>query len=39
MREEGIKAIWVRPYIRITIAPYFDNNLKNILDRDESLQS
>jgi putative transposase len=34
MREEGIKAIWVRPYIRTTIDPDFDNKLKNILNRD-----
>ncbi len=34
MREEGIKAIWVRPYIRTTIDPDFDIKLKNILDRD-----
>jgi len=34
MREEGIKAIWVRPYIRTTINPDFDNKLRNILDRD-----
>src|SRR5690606_31594609 len=34
MREEGIKAIWIRPYVRTTIDPDFDINLKNILDRD-----
>jgi putative transposase len=34
MREEGIKAIWVRPYIRTTIDPDFDIKLKNILNRD-----
>lgn len=34
MREEGIKAIWVRPYVRTTIDPDFDIKLKNILDRD-----
>lgn len=34
MREEGIKAIWVRPYIRTTIDPDFDNKLKNILNRE-----
>ncbi|SDG57579.1 putative transposase [Desulfosporosinus hippei DSM 8344] len=34
MREEGIKAIWVRPYTRTTIDPDFDNKLKNILNRD-----
>lgn len=34
MREEGIQAIWVRPYIRTTINPDFDIKLKNILNRD-----
>jgi putative transposase len=34
MREEGIKAIWVRPYVRTTIDPEFDTKLKNILNRD-----
>lgn len=34
MREEGIRAIWVRPYVRTTIDPDFDNKLKNILNRD-----
>lgn len=34
MREEGIKAIWVRPYIRTTIDPDFDIKLKNVLNRD-----
>ena len=33
MREEGIKAIWVRPYVRTTIDPDFNLKLKNILDR------
>jgi len=33
MREAGIKAIWVRPYIRTTIDPDFDYKLKNILNR------
>jgi putative transposase len=33
MREEGIKAIWVRPYVRTTIDPDFDVKLKNVLDR------
>ncbi|GAB6178821.1 hypothetical protein JCM14036_01400 [Desulfotomaculum defluvii] len=33
MREEGIKAIWVRPYTRTTIDPEFDDKLKNILNR------
>jgi putative transposase len=34
MREDGIKAIWVRPYIRTTIDPDFDIKLKNVLNRD-----
>lgn len=34
MREEGLKAIWVRPYTRTTIDPDFDLNLKNIIERD-----
>lgn len=34
MREEGIKAIWVRPYTRTTIDPDFDNKLKNVLNRE-----
>lgn len=34
MREAGIRAIWVSPYKRTTIDPDFDNNLKNILDRN-----
>ncbi|SNT04347.1 Integrase core domain-containing protein [Anaerovirgula multivorans] len=34
MREEGIKAIWVRPYTRTTIDPDFDTKLKNVLSRD-----
>lgn len=34
MREEGIKAIWVSPYIRTTIDPDFDKKLRNILNRD-----
>lgn len=34
MREEGIKAIWVRPYVRTTIDPDFDIKLKNVLSRD-----
>jgi putative transposase len=33
MREEVIKAIWVRPYVRTTMDPDFDNNLRNILNR------
>ena len=33
MREDGIKAIWVQPYVKTTIDPDFDNNLKNILNR------
>lgn len=39
MREEGIKAIWVSPYIRTTINPDFDQNLRNILDRKFNPQS
>lgn len=34
MREDGIRAIWVRPYTRTTIDPDFDQKLKNILNRD-----
>src|SRR5690606_27169726 len=34
MREAGIKAIWVSPYVRTTIDPEFDTKLKNILNRD-----
>lgn len=34
MREQGIKAIWVRPYVRTTIDPDFDDKLKNVLQRD-----
>lgn len=34
MREEGIKAIWIRPYVRTTIDPEFDVKLKNILARN-----
>jgi len=34
MREEGIKAIWVSPYVRTTIDPEFDVKLKNILNRE-----
>lgn len=33
MRELGIKAIWVRPYVRTTIDPDFDSKLKNVLQR------
>ena len=33
MREEGIKAIWVTPYVRTTIDPDFDIKLKNVLKR------
>lgn len=36
MREIGIKAIWVIPYIRTTIDPDFDLKLKNILNREFS---
>jgi putative transposase len=38
MREVGIKAIWIRPYIRTTIDPDFDLKLKNILNREFSPQ-
>jgi putative transposase len=34
MREEGIRAIWVSPYVRTTIDPDFDEQLKNVLKRD-----
>lgn len=34
MREEGLKAIWVRPYVRTTIDPEFDTKLKNVLNRE-----
>ncbi len=34
MREDGIKAIWVSPYIRTTIDPEFDEKLKNVLKRE-----
>src|SRR5699024_3994505 len=34
MREEGIKAIWMRPYVRTTIDPDFDIKLRNVLNRD-----
>ncbi len=34
MRELGIKAIWVTPYRRTKIDPNFDDNLKNILNRN-----
>lgn len=33
MREQGIKAIWVRPFTRTTLDPDFDHKLKNILKR------
>lgn len=33
MREEDIKAIWVKPFVRTTIDPDFDHKLKNILNR------
>lgn len=33
MREEGIRAIWVSPYVRTTIDPDFDEKLKNVLKR------
>lgn len=34
MREEGIRAIWVRPYVKDATDPEFDIKLKNILNRD-----
>ncbi len=34
MREQVIKAIWLRPYVRTTIDPDFDDRLKNVLQRD-----
>lgn len=34
MREAGIKAIWVQPYVKTTIDPNFDTELKNVLNRD-----
>ena len=34
MKEQGIKAIWVRSYVRTTIGPDFDDKLKNILQKD-----
>lgn len=33
MREEGIRAIWVSPYVRTTIDPNFDVKLINVLNR------
>ena len=36
MREIGIKAIWVRPYVRTTIDPDFNTKLKNVLSRQFS---
>jgi putative transposase len=36
MREQGIRAIWVSPYVRTTIDPDFDKHLKNILNREFS---
>lgn len=32
MRQMGLKAHWVKPYIQTTIDPEFSNSLKNILD-------
>lgn len=34
MKEEGIRAIWVSRYVRTTIDPCFDQQLKNILNRE-----
>jgi Transposase and inactivated derivatives len=34
MREDGIRAIWVTPYVKTTIDPDFDIKLKNILNRE-----
>lgn len=34
MREDGLKAIWVRSSIRTTIDPDFDVKLKNVLKRE-----
>lgn len=34
MREDGIKAIWVKPYTRTTVDPDFDKKLKNVLKRE-----
>lgn len=31
MREMGIKARYIKPFIKTTIDPDFDNNLKNLL--------
>jgi putative transposase len=33
MKELGIRAIWVRPYVKTTIDPDFDIKLKNVLAR------
>lgn len=32
MRQMGLKAHWVKPYIQTTIDPEFSNSLQNILD-------
>lgn len=34
MKELGLKAIWIKPYIVTTIDPDFDVKLKNILNRN-----
>jgi putative transposase len=34
MRELGIRAIWTSPYRKTTIDPNFDDQLKNILNRE-----
>lgn len=34
MREQGIRAIWVSPYVITTIDPDFDEKLKNVLKRE-----
>lgn len=34
MKEEGIKAVWIKPYVRTTIEPDFSSTLKNYLKRE-----
>jgi putative transposase len=34
MKEEGIKAVWIKPYVKTTINPDFSSALKNILKRE-----
>lgn len=34
MKEEGLKAIWIKPYVKTTINPDFSESLKNILKRE-----